>query len=155
MERLTEVFVEIHGKPNMVGRLWSRSNKGRESASFEYDKNWISSEARFPLEPLLTMDTGIHHSQPGKPLFGAIGDSAPDRWGRALMRRAERKNAKRENRTPRTLMEIDYLLCVDDRFDKEHFDLETQRPLSFLRMSNAQYHHLSNFHNSFPLQIMS
>jgi serine/threonine-protein kinase HipA len=115
MERLTEVFVEIQGKSNLVGRLWSRSNKGRESASFEYDRHWIASEARFPLEPLLTMDTGIHHSQPGKPLFGAIGDSAPDRWGRALMRRAERKTAKRENRTPRTLMEIDYLLRVDDR----------------------------------------
>jgi len=115
MERLTEVFVEVHAKPILVGRLWSRTNKGRESALFEYDKNWIRSEARFPLEPLLTMDSGIHHSQPGKPLFGAIGDSAPDRWGRALMRRAERKTAKRENRTPRTLMDIDYLLRVDDR----------------------------------------
>ena len=115
MERVTEVFIEIDGRSLLVGRLWSRSNKGRESASFEYAKNWISSEVRFPLEPLLTMDTGTHHTQPGKPLFGAIGDSAPDRWGRALMRRAERRNADRENRTPRTLMEIDYLLLVDDR----------------------------------------
>ena len=31
------------------------------------------------------------------------------------MRRAERKNAEREKRTQRTLLEIDYLLRVDDR----------------------------------------
>ena len=115
MERVIEVFVELDGASQFVGRLWSRSPKGRESASFEYDKKWIASDARFALEPLLTIDTGIHHSQPGKPLFGAIGDSAPDRWGRALMRRAERKNAEREKRTQQTLLEIDYLLQVDDR----------------------------------------
>jgi len=115
MERVIEVFVELDGSFQFVGRLWSRSLKGRESASFEYDKTWIASDARFALEPLLTIDTGIHHSQPGKPLFGAIGDSAPDRWGRALMRRVERKNAEGEKRTQRTLLEIDYLLQVDDR----------------------------------------
>ena len=115
MERAIEVFVELDGTSRFVGRLWSRSPKGRESASFEYDKTWIASDARFALEPLLNIDTGIHHSLPGRPLFGAIGDSAPDRWGRTLMRRAERKHAEQENRTQRTLLEIDYLLQVDDR----------------------------------------
>ncbi len=38
----------------------------------------------------------------------------PDRWGRALMRRAERRRAERENVAPRTLWELDYLLIVDD-----------------------------------------
>jgi serine/threonine-protein kinase HipA len=48
-------------------------------------------------------------------MFGAIGDSAPDRWGRALMRRMERRRAEREGGgPPRTLQEIDYLLLVDD-----------------------------------------
>src|ERR1043165_112169 len=94
VERAIEVFVELDGTSRFVGRLWSRSPKGRESASFEYDKTWIASDARFALEPLLTIDTGIHHSQPGKPLFGSIGDSAPDRWGRALLRGAKRKNAE-------------------------------------------------------------
>ncbi len=115
MNRETEVFIELDGDSFLVGRLWSRSTKGRESASFEYDKSWMASKSRFPLEPLLTMDTGTHHTQSGRPLFGAIGDSAPDRWGRALMRRFERKSAEREARTPRTLLEIDYLLLVDDR----------------------------------------
>ncbi len=39
---------------------------------------------------------------------------APDRWGRVLMRRAERRRAERAGATPHTLMEIDYLLMVDD-----------------------------------------
>jgi hypothetical protein len=47
-------------------------------------------------------------------MFGAIGDSAPDRWGRALMRRMERRRAKHEGQAPRTLHEMDYLLLVDD-----------------------------------------
>ncbi|MGH9390739.1 MAG: type II toxin-antitoxin system HipA family toxin, partial [Vicinamibacteria bacterium] len=40
--------------------------------------------------------------------------SAPDRWGRALMRRAERRRANRSGETPRTLWEIDFLLGVND-----------------------------------------
>jgi serine/threonine-protein kinase HipA len=34
-------------------------------------------------------------------MFGAIGDSAPDRWGRTLMRRMERRRAEREGGAPR------------------------------------------------------
>jgi serine/threonine-protein kinase HipA len=114
MNREVEVFVDQEGEIYRVGRLWSRANKGRESASFEYDDAWIRSKLRFPLDPLLTIDTGTHHTVPGKPLFGAVGDSAPDRWGRTLMKRAERRAAEREGRAPRTLMEIDFLLMVDD-----------------------------------------
>lgn len=140
MERDTEVFIDLGGNPLLVGRLWSRSNQGRETASFEYDKTWLTSELRFPLEPLLTMDAGVHHTQPGKPLFGAIGDSAPDRWGRALMRRSERKNAEREGRTPRSLMEIDYLLLVDDGI--------RQGALRFRAANTSEF--LSNTHPRIP-----
>jgi serine/threonine-protein kinase HipA len=47
-------------------------------------------------------------------MFGAIGDSAPDRWGGALMRPMECRRAEREGQTARTLHEMDYLLLVDD-----------------------------------------
>jgi len=40
---------------------------------------------------------GPFHATPAQPLFGAIGDSAPDRWGQALMRRAERRRAEKED----------------------------------------------------------
>jgi serine/threonine-protein kinase HipA len=62
----------------------------------------------------LTLGPGPHHTRPGKALLGAIGDSAPDRWGRVLMRRAERRRATKAGSAPRTLQETDFLLLVDD-----------------------------------------
>jgi serine/threonine-protein kinase HipA len=67
------------------------------------------------MEPALTLGTGAHHTIAGRALFGALGDSAPDRWGRTLMGRAERRAARIEERSPRTLTELDYLLRVSDR----------------------------------------
>ena len=114
MEAEILVYVDIAGAPHLAGRLWARARKARESASFEYDPNWLQLADRFSLEPALMLGPGPFHTPADKPLFGAIGDSAPDRWGRVLMRRAERRRAAHAGETPRTLMEIDYLLMVDD-----------------------------------------
>lgn len=92
------------------GRACART----ENATFEYDPSWLEHGERFSLEPALKLGPGPFHTPSDKPLFGAIGDSAPDRWGRVLMRRAERLRAEREGRAPRTVQEIDYLLLVDD-----------------------------------------
>jgi serine/threonine-protein kinase HipA len=114
MENEVLVYVDLQGTPHLVGRLWMRDRRDRESATFEYAKSWLAHPERFSLEPALTLGPGPFHTPPDQPLFGAIGDSAPDRWGRVLMRRAERRRADRERQTPRTLREIDYLLMVDD-----------------------------------------
>jgi serine/threonine-protein kinase HipA len=114
MDKDVLVYVDLEGATHLVGRLWGRMRKGRESATFEYDKNWLANPDRFSLEPALKLGPGPFHTPSEKPLFGAIGDSAPDRWGRVLMRRAERRRAERQGETPRTLTEIDYLLMVDD-----------------------------------------
>ncbi len=114
MDRDVLVYVDLQGAPCLVGRLWARLRKDRENATFEYDPSWLAHGERFSLEPALKLGPGPFHTPSDKPLFGAIGDSAPDRWGRVLMRRAERRRADREGRTPRTVREIDYLLLVDD-----------------------------------------
>ena len=114
MEKEIFVYVDLQGTPHMVGRLWTRTRRDRESATFEYDKSWLAHPERFSLDPALKLGPGPFHAPSDKPLFGAVGDSAPDRWGRVLMRRAERRRAEREGQTPRTLREIDYLLMVDD-----------------------------------------
>jgi len=114
MDKETLVYVDLRGTPRLVGRLWARMRKDRESATFEYDKSWLAHADRFSLEPALKLGPGPFHTPSEKPLFGAIGDSAPDRWGRVLMRRAERRRAERERQAPRSLREIDYLLMVDD-----------------------------------------
>jgi serine/threonine-protein kinase HipA len=113
-DRTLLVYVDLEGTPHLVGRLWARSRKGKESASFEYDAAWLASRSRFALEPALTLGKGPHHTAAGRQIFGAIGDSAPDRWGRVLIQREERRKAREEKRTPRTPLEVDYLLGVGD-----------------------------------------
>jgi serine/threonine-protein kinase HipA len=114
MDREALVYADLNGQTHLVGRLWARSSKNRESATFEYESGWLGHPARFSLEPALKLGPGPFHTTADVPMFGAIGDSAPDRWGRTLMRRMERRRAEREGRAPRTLSEIDYLLLVDD-----------------------------------------
>ena len=101
METEVLVYVDITGTPHLAGRLWARVRKGRESASFEYDPGWLEYADRFSLEPALALGPGPFHIPSGKPLFGTLGDSAPDRWGRVLMRRAERRRAQGAGETPR------------------------------------------------------
>ncbi len=114
MERTVFVYVDLEDKTHLVGRLWTRHSKGRESASFEYDENWLKSPRRFALEPALMLGEGQHHTPATHSLFGAIGDSAPDRWGRALIQHEEQRKARAENRALRSLSEADYLLGVGD-----------------------------------------
>jgi serine/threonine-protein kinase HipA len=114
MERQVFLYVDMDGMPHLVGRLWGRVRKNKEGATFEYNDRWLQHPNRFSLEPALKLGPGPFHTSADMPMFGAIGDSAPDRWGRALMRRMERRRAEHEGRAPRTLHEMDYLLLVDD-----------------------------------------
>lgn len=114
MDRTIFVYIDVRGKLYQAGRLWTRVRNGRESASFEYDKNWLQSPYRFALDPALSLAPGPFHTVPNKSLFGAIGDSAPDRWGRVLMRRYERHRSVREGKPLKTMFECDFLLSVDD-----------------------------------------
>lgn len=114
MEKAILVYLDLEGRLLKVGKLWAHSRHGRESLSFEYDGDWLNHSQKFSLDPALKLVSGSFHTSPDKPLFGAIDDSAPDRWGRLLMRRSERRKAEQEKRTPRTLKEIDFLLMVDD-----------------------------------------
>ena len=100
MERMTFVYFDDAPAPRLIGRLWARYQRGKETASFEYDRDWLSHPDAFALEPALSLDAGQHHTPQGRAIFGAFGDSAPDRWGRVLMRRAERRAAAAEDRHP-------------------------------------------------------
>ena len=108
------VSISLGGENVRVGKLWFNVRGGRESATFEYDKKWLDHPERFSLEPALNLTEGAFHTKQGINIFGAIGDSAPDRWGRVLMRRAEANRARSQNTLPSTLFEIDYLLGVSD-----------------------------------------
>lgn len=108
------VYVDLEGEPRLVGRLWIHARGSSQSATFRYDASWIEAGYHFALEPALRVGPGPYQTAAGRALFSAIGDSAPDRWGRTLMARRERLRARGEGRTPRTLLEIDYLLGLSD-----------------------------------------
>lgn len=107
-----EVYIDLDGGTRRVGILYAPRRGPRAPVTFEYHDAWLGELNRFSLEPALKLDRGTF--APNEGLFGSIGDSAPDTWGRRLMQRAERWRADREGRTVRTLSELDYLLGVSD-----------------------------------------
>jgi serine/threonine-protein kinase HipA len=137
MERDIFVYADLRGVPHLVGRLWTRQAKGKESASFEYDKSWLAHPGKFALEPALALGPGPHHTLAGRSLFGAIGDSAPDRWGRVLIQREEQRKARASSRAPRSLSESDYLLSVGDISRQGALRFAVQESGEFLAPQNA------------------
>lgn len=109
-----EVHIALNGRTRQVGLARSNRVRGKETILFEYDDAWLNDSDRFSLEPALAMTRGAFAPPSGLSVFGSIGDSAPDTWGRRLMQRAERRAAEREGRAIHTLAESDYLLGVSD-----------------------------------------
>jgi serine/threonine-protein kinase HipA len=109
-----EVHIALNGRTRKVGLARSNRVRGKETILFEYDDAWLNDSDRFSLEPALAMTRGAFAPPSGLTVFGSIGDSAPDTWGRRLMQRAERRAAEREGRAIHTLAESDYLLGVSD-----------------------------------------
>jgi len=109
-----EVYIDAYGKSRKAGILHRYSGTGRESVTYEHNANWLKSPEAFQFDPTLPLGKGILHPGANKTMFGTLGDSAPDTWGRSLMRRRERRAAEQEGRPARTLQETDYLLGVSD-----------------------------------------
>ena len=110
-----EVHIDLDGRTRLVGLARRHLVRGSETVLFDYADTWLADPERFSLEPALTLTRGTYAPPAGQSIFGSIGDSAPDTWGRRLMQRAERRRADREGRTVRTLTESDYLLGVLDQ----------------------------------------
>jgi|SRR5580698_9308387 serine/threonine-protein kinase HipA len=105
-----EVTVEIDGHEFAAGTLWVHEQR-TETTTFRYSDLYLTSPASYDLDPALPKSAGIFQSPPGKPLFSAFADSAPDRWGQNLMRREERERAAAADSTPRSLRGADFLLA--------------------------------------------
>jgi serine/threonine-protein kinase HipA len=109
-----DVHIDLAGETRRLGVLRRHPARRTETVTFEYDDTWLRDPRRFSIEPALGLSRAPFAPARGQPMFGSIGDSAPDTWGRRLMQRAERRQATRENRAVRTLSETDYLLGVSD-----------------------------------------
>jgi len=113
-ERTIDVVVVIDQGNVFAGRLFSHRSAGRESASFAYDASYLARQDAYALDPSLPLIQGGLQTPVDLSMFRAFADAAPDRWGRALIRRAEGRRAAAEGGTARSLGEIEFLLGVRD-----------------------------------------
>lgn len=98
------------GQPTLMGELHRAQVRGEEVLSFEYDPSWLSLAQPFLLDPRLQLVGGRQYADGGNP-FGLFLDSAPDRWGRLLIRRRAALEAAGKSTV---LFYSDYLLAVSD-----------------------------------------
>ncbi len=117
MSTVVYVFAdwEEFNEPTLVGTLRSSVIKNKEHFSFSYDNDWLQSPYAQKIDPDLSLYSGEQHGEDSKN-FRIFLDSCPDRWGRLLMKRREAIIARREERRPNVLYEIDYLLGVHDLY---------------------------------------
>lgn len=118
MDVINELYVYENWKsdiPSLIGKLYVDKGRGRQITAFEYDDEWLNDLTNnVSLDPDLRMFRGRQYAPADKLMFGMFEDSCPDRWGRLLMKRCEAIRAKKEERKPRTLTEVDYLTGVYD-----------------------------------------
>ena len=109
-----EVHIDLDGRTRQIGLARRNVVRGGETIIFEYTDEWLDDEHQFSIEPALTLAPGPYAPRRDMTIFGSLGDSAPDTWGRSLMQLRERRAAERDSRDVRTLLESDYLLGVAD-----------------------------------------
>ncbi|WP_034893888.1 type II toxin-antitoxin system HipA family toxin [Gillisia sp. Hel_I_29] len=109
------VFADWIGleEPTLVGTLSAHFAKGKKAFSFEYDKDWLKTDAQRLLDPDVEFFSGPQYPT-NKENFGIFLDSMPDTWGKTLMKRRAAHEARAKNEKPKPLYEIDYLLGVFD-----------------------------------------
>ena len=105
-----EILSDANGSHLLVGQAHITRSRGQVSTTFLYDPSYLA-DGGMNIDPALSLVPGAQY-QSG--LIGAFADSAPDRWGRNLIRKAERSRAREEGRVPRHLDDLHFLLGVSD-----------------------------------------
>ncbi len=129
-ERVVHMFLSLD-EELYIGKLYAQNHNGKQIYSIELSDEFIKSDyGKFKIDPEIEMYSGRQYLTSNKLIFGFLSDSCPDRWGRLLIRRKEMEEAKKENRKPKNLMEVDYLLNVYDesRMGALRFKLDYNGP---------------------------
>ena len=117
MKKYTEKEILVYAdwymfdSPQLIGRLYFASLRGKAVYSFQYDNEWI--KKGISIDPELPLFSGLHYATSNEN-FGIFKDSSPDRWGQLLMKRRDILLSKIAKTEPRTLSGIDFLLGVHD-----------------------------------------
>jgi serine/threonine-protein kinase HipA len=112
MTDTVEIYTDQGDETLLVGRFRYIAKRRGQSSVFEYADDWIDHPNAFALDPanLPLIRQPFYTNSEKSALPGALRDTAPDRWGQRLIKRAFRKTGD-----DRTLSEIDYLLAINDR----------------------------------------
>lgn len=136
MDNVDEIYVYENWKsniPSLIGTLYVDGGRGKQIVSFEYDDEWLKDLSNnVSLDPDLGMFRGRQYPPADKLMFGVFENSCPDRWGRLLMKRREAITAKKEERKPRTLTEVDFLIGVNDETRMGGLRFSTSKGGTFL-----------------------
>ena len=111
MDDTLGIYIDIDNEARLVARCRMIAKRQHSTSSFEYDASWLAYDGRFALDPqnLPLTNNPIFTRHEKSSLPGAIRDTAPDRWGQKLIKRAFAKSGL--DRTP---TEFDYLLAIND-----------------------------------------
>ena len=106
---MTRVRVALGEHPQPVGEIVFDADGRRQTSVFRYAVEWLESPERFAIAPSVPLGespfyASASRTNPRGSLLGPFSDSAPDSWGRGLIRRARSGE----------LTELDYMLAVDD-----------------------------------------
>jgi len=72
-------YVELAGRTVATGDAHFNFRRGRLTATFSYDRDYIALPGAYAIDPALRLTTGSWPLPQGLP--GAFSDAAPDRWG--------------------------------------------------------------------------
>src|SRR5476651_1800606 len=116
------IAVHLGEEARSLGVLRYDQQGARESASFEYDVDWLAAADRFAIEPGLPLVGGAQFHRKGRDgsvFHAAIADTEPDGWGKRIIQRDHAKRRQQARRAgkvveARPLNSMDYLLAVDD-----------------------------------------
>ena len=117
-----------------TGKCYWMDKRSRISGVFSYDDEYLTGTDNWNIQPSLPLVTGAQPFKDGLP--GVFRDASPDRWGQVLIRHRHLQESKRNNRSPRTINEVDYLLGVSD--------FTRQGDLRFSLEKDGAFQHPSN-----------
>lgn len=106
-----EVHVDVEGATLHAGIAHFTRNRGRVTTAFTYAPSYLATSGAPAIDPELPLVSGTQYVAR---LPGAFSDGAPDRWGRNLIDKRERSQARDASRRARSLDDVDYLLGVSD-----------------------------------------
>lgn len=113
----TELDVCLGKVGTPVGKLVFVRNGPRMFTQFAYFQSWLDDKETFNVSPDLTPAPTYQTRKPASKedsmFFLAMGDTAPDAWGRRVISRAHAKLRKNDPSLG-ALTELDYLCAVDD-----------------------------------------